>query len=115
MGVVLSYLVDERRRYSAVLWVCVQDELVLECNGQIFCPREPTCPEQHISLYSASAQEIEVQIHINTAGSLLLLLLLVFSVQCVCVGAGVLPERGGVRFSEVVGGDSGAGKTDEDV
>ncbi|MCJ8738898.1 hypothetical protein PDJAM_G00040970 [Pangasius djambal] len=59
VGVVLSYLADERRRYSAVLWVCVQDELVLECNGQMFCPREPTCPEQQISLYGASAQEIE--------------------------------------------------------
>ncbi|GAA6106774.1 paladin isoform X1, partial [Tachysurus ichikawai] len=59
VGVVLSYLADERRRYSVVLWVCVQDELVLECNGQIFCPREPTCPEQNISVYSASAQEIE--------------------------------------------------------
>ncbi|XP_060795109.1 paladin isoform X2 [Neoarius graeffei] len=59
VGVVLSYLADERRGYSVVLWVCVQDELVLECNGQIFCPREPSCPEQHISLDSASAQEIE--------------------------------------------------------
>ncbi|KAF5886610.1 paladin isoform X2, partial [Clarias magur] len=58
-GVVLSYLADERRKYSAVLWVCVQDEEVLECNGQIFYPREPTCPEQNISLYGASAQEIE--------------------------------------------------------
>lgn len=85
---VLSYLADERRRYSAVLWVCLQDELVLECNGQIFCPREPTCLEQHISLYTASAQEIEVQININTTGSVLLLLLLLFlmfTVLCVRV------------------------------
>ncbi|KAK3559905.1 hypothetical protein QTP86_026418, partial [Hemibagrus guttatus] len=59
VGVVLSYLTDEKRRYSAVLWVCVQDEPVLECNGQIFCPREPTCPEQHISLYGTPAEEIE--------------------------------------------------------
>ncbi|KAK2866807.1 hypothetical protein Q7C36_002863 [Tachysurus vachellii] len=59
VGVVLSYLADERRRHSVVLWVCVQDELVLECNGQIFCPREPTCPEQNISVYGAAAQEIE--------------------------------------------------------
>lgn len=81
---VLSYLADERRRYSAVLWVCLQDELVLECNGQIFCPREPTCPEQHISLYSAAAQEIEVHLDINTAGSLLLPCFVLSGVSGVC-------------------------------
>ncbi|XP_062859559.1 paladin [Trichomycterus rosablanca] len=59
VGAVLEYLADERRQYSAVLWVNVQDELVLECNGQIFSPREPTCPERHVSLHSAPAQQIE--------------------------------------------------------
>ncbi|XP_046709054.1 paladin isoform X2 [Silurus meridionalis] len=59
LSVVLSYLADERRGYSVVLWVCVQDELVLECNGQMFYPREPTYLEQHISLYNALAQEIQ--------------------------------------------------------
>uniref|UniRef100_A0A8C2K2M6 Phosphatase domain containing paladin 1a n=1 Tax=Cyprinus carpio TaxID=7962 RepID=A0A8C2K2M6_CYPCA len=41
-GAVLEYLTDEKRKHSSVLWVNLQDELVLEANGQIFCPREPT-------------------------------------------------------------------------
>uniref|UniRef100_A0AAR2LXN9 Paladin n=1 Tax=Pygocentrus nattereri TaxID=42514 RepID=A0AAR2LXN9_PYGNA len=41
-GVVLSYLTDEKRKHQHVLWVNVQEELVLEANGQIFCPREPS-------------------------------------------------------------------------
>lgn len=59
----LEYLADERRQYSAVLWVNLQDELVLECNGQIFSPREPACPERHVSLHAASAQQIEVTLY----------------------------------------------------
>uniref|UniRef100_A0A672PFY0 Paladin-like n=1 Tax=Sinocyclocheilus grahami TaxID=75366 RepID=A0A672PFY0_SINGR len=39
---VLEYLTDEKRKHSSVLWVNLQDELVVEANGQIFCPREPT-------------------------------------------------------------------------
>uniref|UniRef100_A0AAR2JM18 Paladin n=1 Tax=Pygocentrus nattereri TaxID=42514 RepID=A0AAR2JM18_PYGNA len=45
-GVVLSYLTDEKRKHQHVLWVNVQEELVLEANGQIFCPREPSCLDQ---------------------------------------------------------------------
>uniref|UniRef100_A0AAY3ZXC0 Paladin n=1 Tax=Denticeps clupeoides TaxID=299321 RepID=A0AAY3ZXC0_9TELE len=45
---VLSYLSDEKRRHGRVLWVNLQEELVLEGNGEIFCPREPTCLDQHI-------------------------------------------------------------------
>uniref|UniRef100_A0A671SH13 Phosphatase domain containing paladin 1 n=1 Tax=Sinocyclocheilus anshuiensis TaxID=1608454 RepID=A0A671SH13_9TELE len=41
-GAVLEYLTDEKRKHSSVLWVNLQDELVVEANGQIFCPREPT-------------------------------------------------------------------------
>uniref|UniRef100_A0A8C1QF30 Phosphatase domain containing paladin 1a n=1 Tax=Cyprinus carpio TaxID=7962 RepID=A0A8C1QF30_CYPCA len=41
-GAVLEYLTDEKRKHSSVLWVNLQDELVLEANGQTFCPREPT-------------------------------------------------------------------------
>uniref|UniRef100_A0A8C2Q443 Phosphatase domain containing paladin 1a n=1 Tax=Cyprinus carpio TaxID=7962 RepID=A0A8C2Q443_CYPCA len=47
-GAVLEYLTDEKRKHSSVLWVNLQDELVLEANGQIFCPREPTRVDQHI-------------------------------------------------------------------
>ncbi|KAI4881665.1 hypothetical protein NFI96_032689, partial [Prochilodus magdalenae] len=58
-GVVLSYLTDEKRNHQHVLWVNVQEELVLEANGQIFCPREPSCLDQHISLHTAQTQDIE--------------------------------------------------------
>uniref|UniRef100_A0A8K9WRV1 Paladin n=1 Tax=Oncorhynchus mykiss TaxID=8022 RepID=A0A8K9WRV1_ONCMY len=40
-GAVLTHLTDEKRKYSHVLWVNLQEELVLEGNGQIFTPREP--------------------------------------------------------------------------
>lgn len=59
VSAVLSYLSDEKRQYSVVLWVNLQDELVLECNGQIYCPREPTCSDQHISLHGAPAHDIQ--------------------------------------------------------
>ncbi|KAL7869716.1 hypothetical protein AOLI_G00137040 [Acnodon oligacanthus] len=58
-GVVLSYLTDEKRKHQHVLWVNVQEELVLEANCQIFCPREPSCLDQHISLHTAQTQDIE--------------------------------------------------------
>uniref|UniRef100_A0A672PRR7 Paladin-like n=1 Tax=Sinocyclocheilus grahami TaxID=75366 RepID=A0A672PRR7_SINGR len=45
-GAVLEYLTGEKRKHSSVLWVNLQDELVLEANGQIFCPREPTFVDQ---------------------------------------------------------------------
>uniref|UniRef100_A0A4W6EZX6 Paladin n=1 Tax=Lates calcarifer TaxID=8187 RepID=A0A4W6EZX6_LATCA len=41
-GAVLAHLTDERRKHSHVLWVNLQEELVLEGNGQIFTPREPS-------------------------------------------------------------------------
>uniref|UniRef100_A0A8K9VA46 Phosphatase domain containing paladin 1a n=1 Tax=Oncorhynchus mykiss TaxID=8022 RepID=A0A8K9VA46_ONCMY len=41
-GAVLTHLTDEKRKYSHVLWVNLQEELVLEGNGQIFTPREPS-------------------------------------------------------------------------
>uniref|UniRef100_A0A8C5HXZ2 Paladin n=1 Tax=Gouania willdenowi TaxID=441366 RepID=A0A8C5HXZ2_GOUWI len=47
-GAVLAHLTDEKRKHSHVLWVSLQDELVLEGNGQIFSPREPSCLDQHI-------------------------------------------------------------------
>uniref|UniRef100_A0A7N6BVY5 Paladin n=1 Tax=Anabas testudineus TaxID=64144 RepID=A0A7N6BVY5_ANATE len=40
---VLAHLTDEKRKHSHMLWVNLQDELVLEGNGQIFTPREPLC------------------------------------------------------------------------
>uniref|UniRef100_A0A8C1JNP5 Phosphatase domain containing paladin 1a n=1 Tax=Cyprinus carpio TaxID=7962 RepID=A0A8C1JNP5_CYPCA len=52
-GAVLEYLTDEKRKHSSVLWVNLQDELVLEANGQTFCPREPTRVDQHICVLSS--------------------------------------------------------------
>uniref|UniRef100_A0AAY3ZV18 Paladin n=1 Tax=Denticeps clupeoides TaxID=299321 RepID=A0AAY3ZV18_9TELE len=54
---VLSYLSDEKRRHGRVLWVNLQEELVLEGNGEIFCPREPTCLDQHIPVPASEALE----------------------------------------------------------
>uniref|UniRef100_A0A8C2Q445 Paladin n=1 Tax=Cyprinus carpio TaxID=7962 RepID=A0A8C2Q445_CYPCA len=58
-GAVLEYLTDEKRKHSSVLWVNLQDELVLEANGQIFCPREPTRVDQHICVLSSQMHQIE--------------------------------------------------------
>ncbi len=61
-GAVLAYLTDEKRKHSSVLWVSLQDELVLEANGQIFCPREPTRVDQHICVLSSQTHEIQVRV-----------------------------------------------------
>ncbi|XP_016368899.1 paladin-like [Sinocyclocheilus rhinocerous] len=58
-GAVLEYLTDEKRKHSSVLWVNLQDELVVEANGQIFCPREPTRVDQHICVLSSQTHQIE--------------------------------------------------------
>ncbi|XP_019938853.1 paladin isoform X4 [Paralichthys olivaceus] len=58
-GAVLAHLTDEKRKHSHVLWVNLQEELVLEGNGQIFTPREPSCLDQHIPLPSSDPQLIE--------------------------------------------------------
>ncbi|XP_035260368.1 paladin [Anguilla anguilla] len=59
-GTVLAYLTDEKRRHARVLWVNLQEELVLEGNGQVFTPREPSCPEQPIPVLTSHAAQIEV-------------------------------------------------------
>ncbi|XP_035526467.1 paladin isoform X1 [Morone saxatilis] len=58
-GAVLAHLTDEKRKHSHVLWVNLQEELVLEGNGQIFTPREPSCPDQNISIPSSDPELIE--------------------------------------------------------
>ncbi|XP_040885234.1 paladin isoform X3 [Toxotes jaculatrix] len=58
-GAVLAHLTDEKRKHSHVLWVNLQEELVLEGNGQIFTPREPSCVDQHIPIPSSDPQLIE--------------------------------------------------------
>uniref|UniRef100_A0A671XYW6 Paladin n=1 Tax=Sparus aurata TaxID=8175 RepID=A0A671XYW6_SPAAU len=59
-GAVLAHLTDEKRKHSHVLWVNLQEELVLEGNGQIFTPREPSCLDQHIPIPSSDPQLIEI-------------------------------------------------------
>ncbi|XP_035002189.2 paladin isoform X2 [Hippoglossus stenolepis] len=58
-GAVLAHLSDEKRKHSHVLWVNLQEELVLEGNGQTFTPREPSCLDQHIPIPSSDPQLIE--------------------------------------------------------
>lgn len=58
-GAVLAHLTDEKRKHSHVLWVNLQEELVVEGNGQIFTPREPSCLDQHIPIPSSDPQLIE--------------------------------------------------------
>nr|XP_015201945.1 PREDICTED: paladin isoform X2 [Lepisosteus oculatus] len=58
-GAVLGYLTDEKRKYSHILWLNLQEELVLEGNGQIFTPREPSRLETRIPVPASSPQEIE--------------------------------------------------------
>ncbi|XP_074519359.1 paladin isoform X2 [Halichoeres trimaculatus] len=58
-GAVLAHLTDEKRKHSHVLWVNLQEEPVLEGNGQIFTPREPSCQDQPISIPSSDSQVIE--------------------------------------------------------
>lgn len=68
---VMDHLTDEKRKHSHMLWVNLQEELVLEGNGQMFTPREPSCLDQHISIPSSDPQLIEVEFkHVLTSGAL---------------------------------------------
>lgn len=60
VSVVLSYLTDERRRHSRILWVNLQEELILEGNGQMFTSREPGCWEQPVQVHVENPQQQEV-------------------------------------------------------
>uniref|UniRef100_A0A3P9LX97 Paladin n=1 Tax=Oryzias latipes TaxID=8090 RepID=A0A3P9LX97_ORYLA len=55
-GAVLAHLTDGKRKHSHILWVNLQNELVLEGNGQIFVPREPSSLDQHISIPTCDPQ-----------------------------------------------------------
>ncbi|XP_061612493.1 paladin isoform X2 [Phyllopteryx taeniolatus] len=58
-GAVLAHLTDEKRQHNRVLWVNLQEELVLEANGQIFTPREPSRLDQHIAVPTSDPHVIE--------------------------------------------------------
>uniref|UniRef100_A0A8C7YLM0 Paladin n=1 Tax=Oryzias sinensis TaxID=183150 RepID=A0A8C7YLM0_9TELE len=55
-GAVLAHLTDGKRKHSHILWVNLQNELVLEGNGQIFVPREPSSLDQHIYIPTRDPQ-----------------------------------------------------------
>ncbi|XP_077359484.1 paladin isoform X2 [Festucalex cinctus] len=58
-GAVLAHLTDEKRQHSHILWVNLQEELLLEANGHIFTPREPSCLDRHIAVPTADPLLIE--------------------------------------------------------
>ncbi|XP_078386819.1 paladin-like isoform X2 [Cetorhinus maximus] len=58
-GSVLMYLTDEKRKYSDILWVTLREEVVLDENGQVYTPREPSCLEQPISVPTDSPDQLE--------------------------------------------------------
>ncbi|XP_027885482.1 paladin isoform X5 [Xiphophorus couchianus] len=59
IGAVLAHLMDEKRKHNHILWINVQEELVLEGNGQIFIPREPSCLDQHIPVPTSDPQLLQ--------------------------------------------------------
>uniref|UniRef100_A0A8C2CNU1 Paladin n=1 Tax=Cyprinus carpio TaxID=7962 RepID=A0A8C2CNU1_CYPCA len=59
LAVVMSYLTDQRRGHSTILWLNLQEELVLEANGQMFTPREPGCLEQPIPVCVQHPQQLQ--------------------------------------------------------
>uniref|UniRef100_A0A8C2CS97 Phosphatase domain containing paladin 1b n=1 Tax=Cyprinus carpio TaxID=7962 RepID=A0A8C2CS97_CYPCA len=60
LAVVMSYLTDQRRGHSTILWLNLQEELVLEANGQMFTPREPGCLEQPIPVCVQHPQQLQL-------------------------------------------------------
>ncbi|XP_067876834.1 paladin-like isoform X2 [Heterodontus francisci] len=58
-GSVLTYLTDQKRKYSNILWVTLREELVLDASGQVYTPRESTCLEQPISVPTDSPEQLE--------------------------------------------------------
>uniref|UniRef100_A0A8C6TJT0 Phosphatase domain containing paladin 1a n=1 Tax=Neogobius melanostomus TaxID=47308 RepID=A0A8C6TJT0_9GOBI len=54
---VLSHLTDEKRKHSRILWVTLQEELVLEANAQIYFVREPSDLHQRIPEEVLGAQK----------------------------------------------------------
>ncbi|KAK7148479.1 hypothetical protein R3I93_012723 [Phoxinus phoxinus] len=63
LAVVMSYLTDQRRGHSTILWLNLQEELTLEANGLMFTPREPGCLEHPIPVcvhHPRQLQEMEL-------------------------------------------------------
>lgn len=56
---VLALLTDDRRKHSHVLWVSLQEELVLEANAHIFYIREPSELERRIIVPTTDPTTLE--------------------------------------------------------
>uniref|UniRef100_A0A8C6WPE0 Paladin n=1 Tax=Neogobius melanostomus TaxID=47308 RepID=A0A8C6WPE0_9GOBI len=56
---VLSHLTDEKRKHSRILWVTLQEELVLEANAQIYFVREPSDLHQRIPVPTTDPEILE--------------------------------------------------------
>lgn len=61
LAVVMSYLTDQRRGHSTILWLNLQEELALEANGLMFTPREPGCLEQPIPICVQHPRQLQVR------------------------------------------------------
>ncbi|XP_041920738.1 phosphatase domain containing paladin 1b isoform X2 [Alosa sapidissima] len=58
LSTVLSYL-TEQRKHVHLLWINLQEELVMEGNGQVFIPREPACLEKPIRICTQSPHQLQ--------------------------------------------------------
>ncbi|XP_072311913.1 paladin [Eucyclogobius newberryi] len=56
---VLSHLTDEKRKHRHMLWVNLQEELVLEANAHIYTVREPSNVGQRIPAPTTDPQTLE--------------------------------------------------------
>ncbi|CAL9699293.1 unnamed protein product [Knipowitschia caucasica] len=56
---VLSLLTDQKRRHRHILWVNLQEELVLEANSHIYTVREAANPELRLPLPTTDPRDIQ--------------------------------------------------------
>lgn len=97
----MAHLTDEKRKHGHVLWVNLQEELVLEGNGQILTPREPSCPDQHIPIPSSDPELIEVFFGVYPPQSLVIRHRKRSHVPFLSVETGDVSEGGAPASSEV--------------
>uniref|UniRef100_A0A8C6TLR1 Phosphatase domain containing paladin 1a n=1 Tax=Neogobius melanostomus TaxID=47308 RepID=A0A8C6TLR1_9GOBI len=66
---VLSHLTDEKRKHSRILWVTLQEELVLEANAQIYFVREPSDLHQRIPVPTTDPEILESSLKEEVLGA----------------------------------------------